>query len=171
MIEYFETHQYAFWFTAGFLLLALEALALCFASGVILFSGLGALLTGALIWFGIIPSTWIAGIASFGLSSVVITAALWKTLKKLQDRNNHISTQDYSSDFIGYSFRLAETITHTQPGNTRYSGIEWRVEIEDATNVEEISADKKVVVCSVDAGVFRVKEQENITFQSKKNVI
>ncbi|VAW86630.1 hypothetical protein MNBD_GAMMA16-2150 [hydrothermal vent metagenome] len=160
MIEYFESHQYAFWFTAGFLLLALEALALGFSTGVILFAGLGALLTGALIWLGIIPSTWIAGIASFGLCSVVITALLWKTLKKLQDRNNHISTKDYSSDFIGYSFRLTKTITHTQPGNTRYSGIEWRVEIEDAvSDVEEIDAGKKVVVCSVDAGVFRVREQ------------
>ncbi len=159
MIEYFETHQYAFWFTVGFLLLALEALALGFATGVILFSGLGALLTGALIWFGIIPSTWIAGIASFGLCSVVITAVLWKTLKKLQGRNNHVSTQDYSSDFIGHSFVLATTITHVQSSHTRYSGIEWRVEIEDSAKVKEISAGTKVVVCSVDAGVFRVKEQ------------
>ncbi|NOZ52876.1 MAG: NfeD family protein [Gammaproteobacteria bacterium] len=157
MIEYFNNHQYAFWFTAGFIMLALEALVLGFAIGIVLFSGLGALLTGALIWLGIVPSSWIAGIASFGLCSVAITAILWKPFKKLQDNNNHISTKDYSSDLIGYSFRLSETITHTRPGNTRYSGITWRVEIEDTANVEEITAGQKVEVYSVDAGVFRVK--------------
>lgn len=157
MIEYFNNHQYAFWFTAGFLMLAIEALVLGFATGVILFSGLGALFTGALLWFGIIPSTWIAGITSFGLCSVAITAILWKPLKKLQDSNPHISTKDYSSDFIGYSFRLSETITHTQPGTTRYSGITWRVEIEDTANIEKIEAGQKVEVYSVDTGLFRVK--------------
>ncbi len=138
-------------------MLAIEALVLGFGTGVILFSGLGALLTGALIWLGIIPSTWIAGIAGFGLCSVAITAILWKPFKKLQDKNIHISTKDYSSDLIGHSFRLSETITHTQPGTTRYSGIAWRVEIDDAASVEEITAGQKVEVYSVDTGVFRVK--------------
>jgi len=156
MIEYFDAHPYSFWFAAGFILLILEALVLGFATGVVLFSGLGALITGGLMWLGIIPATWVAGIASFGLSSAAITGLLWKPLKKLQGTEDRQSTKDNSSDIIGYQFRLDETITHSQPGKTRYSGIEWRVEIDDTAADDEIGAGAKVVVCSVDAGLLRV---------------
>ena len=156
MIEYFNSNPSAFWFTAGFALLALDLLAFGLSSGFVLFFGLGALTTGGLMSAGIIPPTWLAGIASFGLTSSIITGLLWKPLKQLQDNKNKISTKDTSSDFIGYEFRLAETITSTAPGKTRYSGIDWRVEIDDSSSLESIEKGVKVSVISVDAGLFRV---------------
>ena len=156
MIEYFNSNPSAFWFTAGFALLALDLLAFGLSSGFVLFFGFGALTTGGLMSAGIIPPTWLAGIASFGLTSSIITALLWKPLKQLQDNKNKISTKDTSSDFIGYEFYMTETISATTPGKTRYSGIDWRVEIDDSSSVESIEEGVKVSVISVDAGVFRV---------------
>lgn len=155
MIEYLNTHQGAFWFTVGFVLLTLEILVLGMATGVVLFAGIGGLITGALVSLGIVPSTWLAGIACFGISSALSAALLWKPLLRFQNEDR--ADRDTSSDFIGYSFWLDDTVSRTTPGHTRYSGIDWRVEIDDTLGADQISAGAKVTVTSVDAGIFRVK--------------
>ena len=124
IIDYFSTHIYAFWFVAGFLLLALEILVFGFSTGVALFLGLASLSTGGLIWFELLPATWTAGIASFSISSVVISALLWKPFKNLEKKGAPVG-RDNSSDIIGHEFRLQETISAIKPGKTRFSGIEW----------------------------------------------
>ncbi len=154
MIDYFNQHMHSFWFGVGFLLLAIEAVALGFSTGFVLFIGLGALLTGGLLWFGVLPTTWTASIAFFGVSAAVISALLWKPLKKLQEANP--VTKDNSSDLIGYKFRLDQTITTSQPGTTRYSGIDWRVEIDLDCPEPSIAAGSTVRVVSVEAGKFSV---------------
>jgi len=155
MIEYFDAHQYAFWFTLGFGLLVLEALVFGFTSGVVLFTGIGALLTGGLLWGEILPAGWLNGIACFGICSGVSAALLWKPLLKFQ--NFDLPEKDNSSDMIGHKFSLEQDISLAQPGSTRYSGIDWRVEIDPAVDCAEISAGDRVVVTSVDAGIFRVR--------------
>jgi hypothetical protein len=107
------------------------------------------------MWLGLLPATWLAGFACFGISSGVSTALLWKSFIKLQ--NKPAPEKDNSSDLIGYSFRTQMPLTLTEPGSVNYSGIEWRVEIADEADVEEITSGTKVEVVSVDAGVFRVK--------------
>ena len=155
MIDYFAANQDAFWFSLGFLLLIIEAFAFGFSSGVVLFAGLGGLITGSLMWFGVLPQTWFAGFACFGVSSGVSAALLWKLLLKLQ--NEDVPAKDNSSDLIGYSFRLVQPVSHALPGKQHYSGVDWRVEIDDdKTAAAELAAGRKVVVTSVDAGVFRV---------------
>ncbi len=155
MIEYFDTHQYAFWFTLGFALLVLEALVFGFTSGVVLFTGIGALVTGGLLWGEVLPATWLYGVACFGISSSLSAVLLWKPLLKFQ--NFDVPEKDNSSDMIGHKFRLEQDISLAQPGSTRYSGIDWRVEIDAAADCDKIAAGTRVVVTSVDAGVFRVR--------------
>lgn len=155
MIEYFETNQYAFWFAVGFVLLAIEIGFLGLASGVVLFSGIGALLTGMLIWLEWLPQTWLAGIASFGISSFLSAVVLWKPLLRFQ--HHKVPIKDNSSDLIGYEFRLQQPLTRTTHGKTQYSGVEWRVEIDDRSESDALDAGSRVRVSSVDAGVFRVK--------------
>jgi len=155
MIEYFNSNQHAFWFTLGFALLVLEALVFGFTSGVVLFTGIGALLTGGLLWGDVLPASWLYGIASFGICSSISAALLWKPLLKFQ--NFDVPEKDNSSDMIGYRFRLGQDISLQQAGTTRYSGIDWRVEIDPADDCDAIAAGTRVVVTSVDAGVFRVR--------------
>ncbi|MDH3377373.1 MAG: NfeD family protein [Gammaproteobacteria bacterium] len=155
MIDYLNTHQGAFWFTVGFALLTLEILVLGMATGVVLFAGIGGLITGALVSLEIVPSTWLAGIACFGISSAISAVLLWKPLLRFQNEDR--TGRDTSSDLIGYSFRLSDTVSRTKPGYRRYSGVDWRVEIDSALATDEISAGTKVTVTSVDAGIFRIK--------------
>jgi membrane protein implicated in regulation of membrane protease activity len=155
MIEYFDTHQYAFWFTLGFALLVLEALVFGFTSGVVMFTGIGALVTGGLLWGEVLPASWLYGVACFGISSSLSAVLLWKPLLKFQ--NFDVPEKDNSSDMVGHKFRLEQDVSLARPGSTRYSGIDWRVEIDPTAACDEIAAGTLVVVTSVDAGIFRVR--------------
>jgi membrane protein implicated in regulation of membrane protease activity len=155
MIEYLNTHLYSFWFVTGFILLGVELVILGFSAGFFLFLGLAALATGGLLWWEIVPSTWLSSIVTFAVSSAVISAALWKPFKSLQD-NRAEPKKDNSSDFIGYEFRLVDDISLMQPGKTRYSGIEWRVDIDKSCDLKEIKAGTLVKVVEIDAGRFYV---------------
>lgn len=155
MFEYFNNNPASFWFIIGFSLLALEILAFGFATGILLFGSIGALITGAVFWFGLVPQTWLVGIAVFAVSSAVSTLLLWKPLKSLQGNTSTLGS-DRSSDLIGYEFRLEQTISYTAPGQIKYSGISWRVELDDSAAVESMGKGEKVKVNRVSAGIFGV---------------
>ena len=155
MIEYIQTHQAGFWITLGFILLALEVLVFGFTTIVMFFAGLGAITAGLLMQFGVLPETWIAGISCFGISTGIYSVLLWKPMHRIQA--NSSPQEEQSSDLIGYEFVLEQDITPLQPGETRYSGISWKVEIDKDAGVESITAGQRVTVTSLDAGLFRVK--------------
>jgi len=157
IVEYIHNHQAEFWIVFGFTLLVLEVVT-GFTTGVLLFGGLGGLVTGLLILVGIIPETWTAGVAGVGISSGVIAASLWRPLRKMQGGRD--PGKDNSSDLIGYEFVIEQNVDLLNPGSKHYSGIMWRVEIAKDAGVEEINAGVRVAVSSVDAGVFRVKLAE-----------
>ncbi|MFW2373808.1 MAG: NfeD family protein [Gammaproteobacteria bacterium] len=154
IVEYIHNHQAEFWIIFGFTLLVLEVVT-GFTTGVFLFGGLGGLITGLLMLVGILPETWTAGVASAGISSGIITALLWKALRKLQGGTG--PEKDNSSDLIGYEFVIEQDVGLLNPGSKRYSGIVWRVEIAKDAGVKEINAGQRVAVNSVDVGVFWVK--------------
>lgn len=153
IIEYINTHLAQFWVAMGFCLLAIELLT-GFASGVFLFTGLGALATGILMTVGIIQPTWLIGLASTGICSGIITALLWQPLRRLQGAR--AADKDNSSDLVGYQFVLEQTISKGTPGSTHYSGINWKVEIDPASQQSEISSGTRVRVSSVEVGRFLV---------------
>jgi hypothetical protein len=155
MIEYIQAHQPGFWIALGFLLLATEVLVFGFTTIIFLFAGIGAVVTGLLMMSGVLAETWISGMASFGICTGIISVLLFKPLRKMQDSPAKVQPQ--SSDLVGYSFVLQQDITNIQPGTHRYSGINWKVEIDVSAGVDEIKAGQRVEVVSLDAGVFRVK--------------
>jgi len=152
--DYIVNHQSEFWLLLGFALLAIEVIT-GLTIGVFLFAGLGAITTGLLMNFAVIPETWIAGVACTGISSGVITLLLWKPLKALQGKSS--TEKDNSSDLIGYEFITESEISMTQPGITHYSGLSWKVEIDKDAGVNTIETGQRVTVSSVDVGVFKIK--------------
>ena len=156
MIDYFLIHPHALWFTAGFLLLGSELLVLGFAGGFMLFLGVAALINGGLLYFEAIPSTWSVAIGSYAITTVVVAALLWRPLKRLQRRSD-APPEDRSSDLIGYRFRLASPLSATEPSTTRYSGISWRVELDQTQPSDQtLVAGTLVEVTAVAAGRFAV---------------
>ena len=71
-------------------------------------------------------------------------------------QDNSIPPRKQSSDLIGYEFVLQQDVTALQPGQHRYSGVDWKVEL-DTDAGDQLNAGQRVVVTSVDAGIFRVK--------------
>ncbi|MDH5516889.1 MAG: hypothetical protein OEY36_03590 [Gammaproteobacteria bacterium] len=151
--QYIVSHQSEFWLLLGFAMLALEVVT-GFSTGVFLFAGLGALTSGLLMSMNILPESWIAGIASTGISTGIITALLWKTLKRLQ--GDKPLEKDNSSDLVGHEFLLQTDISANHPGSVQYSGINWKVEIDKQANCDNLKAGQRVAVSSVEVGVFKV---------------
>ncbi len=87
MIEYINDNLSGFWIALGFALLAAEVLVFGFTTIIFLFAGLGALASGLLMSIGVIPETWIAGTACFGIATGVSSAILWKPLMSMQDKS------------------------------------------------------------------------------------
>ena len=154
LAEYIVGHQPEFWLVLGFVMLAIEVVT-GFAAGVFLFVGLGALTSGVLMSFGMLPETWVAGVSCTGISTGIITALLWKPLKNLQ--GNRPLQKDNSSDFVGHEFVVQSEISALNPGTTKYSGISWKVEIDKDAGVDTIEAGQRVSVSSVEVGIFKVK--------------
>ncbi len=156
LAEYINTHQGEFWMFVGFALIVLELWVLGFTSGVALFGAVGALLTGLLMQLGVLPQTWLVGIAGFGLLSAVSAAVLWRPLMWLQ-RDHKPPQRDLSSDLIGYRFQLGERIDGTTNSTTKYSGIAWQVQLDPAHGGIVLDAGSWVEVAAVDVGVFWVR--------------
>jgi membrane protein implicated in regulation of membrane protease activity len=155
MIEVIMANQAAAWIGAGFLLLAIEALAFGFSSGVLLFGSLGAIVTGALLWFGLVPYSFIAAIACFAISTAAVTAVLWAPLKRLQSGTE--LGNDRSSDIIGHTFSLTSDIDRNTWGEQKYSGIKWKVKPADELSDDAIPTGTHVKVTAVSVGSFFVQ--------------
>ena len=154
MLEYINAHMPGFWIAVGFALLAAEVLLFGFTTIIFLFAGLGALISGLLMSAGVIPETWIAGTASFGIATGICSAILWKPLMAMQDSS--APPQKPQSDIVGLEFVLMEDISTTLPGSYRYSGIDWKVEIDAGSDVDSIAKGSRVVVKMVEVGLLSV---------------
>lgn len=155
MIEYINNNLSGFWIALGFAMLAAEVLLFGFTTIIFLFAGLGALATGLLMMAGILPETWIAGTACFGITTGLSSGLLWKPLKKMQDKS--IPDRKPQGDLVGLEFVLEQDINATNPGNYRYSGINWKVEIDRSCEPTSLSKGQRVEVVSADVGLFKVK--------------
>jgi len=155
MVDILTDNHASFWLALGFLLMVIELVAFGLGSGVLLFGSLGAVATGALLWFGVVPDNFIAAIACFAVSSALITALLWRPLKRLQSGTE--LGNDRSSDLIGHTFKLEGDLSAETSAQQRYSGIDWRVEPSEALKNPSIKAGTMVKVTAVSVGVFFVE--------------
>ncbi len=157
MMEYINNNMSGFWIAAGFAMLAAEILLFGFTTIIFLFAGLGALIAGLLMAMGVIPETWIAGTAAFGIATGISSAILWKPLMVMQ--NKKTAPRKPTSDIIGLEFVLAEDVRTTAPGTYRYSGIDWKLEIDSSSDAEVIEKGERVVVMAVEVGLLRIAKK------------
>jgi membrane protein implicated in regulation of membrane protease activity len=137
---------YILWLAAGLLLMALEM-----ASGafVLLPIGLGACLTGGLLWVGL-PLTISQQLGLFGVLSVLALVLLRPALKKWLR-----SAPDSYNEHVGQNAVVETTVTYATSGSTgtvKYRGSSWQArtsqpgQVCDARTVGRIDAVDGIVL-------------------------
>lgn len=154
LFEYIDTHHAEFWIAVGVALLALELLLFGLSTMILLFAGIAGVLTGVLMLIGVLPESWVAGFASFGIIGGIAGIVLWKPLQNLQQAERPVS--GHSSDLLGLEFVLSSDIDNAKTAQHDYSGVTWKIELDRSAEDEHIAAGTRVRVVSVDAGIFRV---------------
>ena len=133
----------------GLALLAVEILILGFTTFILLFIGIAAIITGALMYMVVIPNTLIAGFMSMGVFTGVSALLLWRPLKKMQ---MDVDTTRAKNDLIGHRFKLETDISADHNSEYKYSGITWRL-----TADEVLTTGTTVEVIHTDVGQLKVR--------------
>ncbi|TPV54273.1 NfeD family protein [Aestuariibacter sp. GS-14] len=132
----------------GLLLLAIEIAVLGFATFVLLFVGIAALITSGLFYLDIVPATYLNAFISVGILTAVSAALLYRPLLQMQQQ---VEKKPVTSDLNGVRFVLAEAIGPSAVTTHAYSGIHWTVKSQ-----LPIPAGTEVEVVNVEVGVLHV---------------
>ncbi|MBN4053806.1 NfeD family protein [Haliea sp. AH-315-K21] len=132
----------------GIALLAVEMLVFAFSSFILFFIGLACLITGLLMFLGLLAPTLTVAFATVAILTGLLAVLLWKPLKNMQ---SHVDHTPASGDLVGHSFILSGDVEPGQTINYRYSGIEWRVKSDQA-----LSVGTEVEVTVANVGEFTV---------------
>ena len=137
----------------GLLALIIEVLILGCSTLVLLFFGIAMLLTSGLIYIGIIDANWISTLSTLAIITLLLTIALWKPFKKLQ---NKPAKTDVNTDFAVITFKLEKDLSPSERYTFNYSGIQWLIKSETT-----IAKGVTVKVVKKEVGVLWVEPVDN----------
>lgn len=133
---------------AGLGLLAIEVTVLGFSTFFLFFLGLASLISGILMYMGVVPETAVNALISLAVLTLASALLLWRPLKTMQEQ---VERKPVQSDLIGYSFALESDIDPAAPGSHRFSGVTWKVK-----STEPLNAGTEVEVVRADVGELTV---------------
>ena len=133
----------------GLALLIVEVVVLGFSTFVLFFVGLATVITGVLLYIGVLPDSMLSALTSTGVLTGLLAIFLWRPLKAMQ---NKVGSKKVTSDLVGHSFILKEAVSMSHNPVYRYSGIDWQLSSEN-----ELSVGTHVEVIDVAVGKFIVK--------------
>lgn len=130
--------------------LIIEAAVLGFATFVLLFLGASLVISGLLMYAGLVPETLVAAFWSNALLTTALALVLWKPLRKLQ--NQRAATQPLDNDFTRHEFVLEQDADIQGKTEHQYSGVRWKVK-----SAQPLPAGTLVEVVKAEVGVLWVK--------------
>lgn len=133
----------------GLTLLVIEVLVLGFSTFVLFFVGLAAVITGGLLYMGVLPDSMLSALSSIGALTGLLAIFLWRPLKSMQGK---VERKKVTSDLVGHSFFLNEAVSMHNNPVYQYSGIDWRL-----SSQKELSAGTEVEVTEVSVGKFVIQ--------------
>lgn len=133
----------------GLILLGIEVLVFGLSTFVLLFVGIGSILTGILMYVGLLPPTLLNSLLATAILSLIAAVISWKPMKRIQ---NNVVLNQVENGMIGDQFELNEDLEIGQPINHKYSGIDWQVKAQ-----ESISAGSTVKIIKMDVGILTVE--------------
>lgn len=142
---------FLFFLTLGVVLITIELLVLGLSAFWFLFIGFGALIT-ALYAFFVDGEPWLSSSAIFVFSSIVISAGLYKPLKKWQSTDSQLP----GNDAIGQSVTILSWDEKNQTGKVMWSGVEWDAESENRD--AGIQANDSVVIAASSGIHLKIKK-------------
>lgn len=152
-MDWLSTHLAESLVVAGLLMLAVEVAILGFATFVLFFIGIAAVIAGTLMYFGFIPETTMSAVLTVAIVSALDALILWKPLKNLQQK---VDSTPAKSDLIGHTFVLTDDVSPTVNPQYQYSGISWTLKSRQL-----ISAGTAVKVYKAEVGIFFVEPAQN----------
>lgn len=120
-------------------------------SSPLFFFAVGTFLTAIMVSFGLV-NEWEMILFTVGACTAIAAAVLWGPLKRFQ---NHGGGPDTSSDMIGRTVPVSETITATN-GKIRFSGIDWNARLDNKSTAP-IAAGEHCVISGVEGNIMIVK--------------
>ncbi|MDC8829644.1 NfeD family protein [Alteromonas gilva] len=133
----------------GLLLLIIEVAVLGFATFVLFFVGIAALVTALVFYLNLLEPTYLNAFYSCALFTALAALVLYKPLKTMQQQ---VEKKSVAGDFTGLRFRLAESVGPAAPGKYKHSGITWNV-----LSNQRIEAGAEVEVVNAEVGTFHVE--------------
>ncbi|XOV80562.1 MAG: NfeD family protein [Aestuariibacter sp.] len=147
-MDYIQENLVEVFLIVGFVLLGVEILILGFATFILLYVGIAAVLTGILMYSGLIEQSLNQGILFTGVLTAVLAAGSWRKLREIQLQSE---TKKATSDLIGMTFTLEQEVSPQSDTQFRYSGVQWLLK-SDST----IQQGAKVKVIDVEVGVMHI---------------
>ena len=149
---------------SGLLLLALLCLALLpFAvTGileVLLALAIGAFISAALIWFGLLQQETSLVLLSLAVLTALSAVLLWKPLRKLQKSGVRLQEDSSISDFVGTELLLTEQAHKDSDSHIQFCGLEWRVRLDPADQATVLDVGQSVLISSASVGLLLVKSK------------
>lgn len=151
-MDFIVTHLVQALAVLGLVLLAVEVMVLGISTFVLLFAGLGLLLTSLSMYLGWIPTTWQWALIGTTVFTLLTGIVLWPIMKRAQQTAEHTTV---SSDLIGHSFVLPEDVAPDKQVTYRFSGIEWRL-----VSSETLSKGSMVEVVNLQVGELHIQAKD-----------
>ncbi|MDD1783212.1 activity regulator of membrane protease YbbK [Enterovibrio sp. ZSDZ35] len=155
VLDYFQSNLAEATIIVGMILLIVEIWLFGLSTIILLALGIAAIITGGLVWFGVLSETMTTVITGSGVGAGVLTLILWGPMKRAQV----ITKRDYNihSDLMGLEFTLESTLDIQTPTIVRYSGVSWKLVLSNKCRDAVLEPGSTVKVVGVDVGKFFVE--------------
>ncbi|MDN2663154.1 NfeD family protein [Psychromonas sp. 14N.309.X.WAT.B.A12] len=148
-MEYLLAHLPQTLVVLGLIFLVIEVLVLGFSTFVLLFVGIGTIVTGLLMALGFLPETLVNALLATAVLSSLVALVSWQPMKRMQ---NKVESHQVDNGMVGETFTLEEDLLVGKTVNHRYSGIDWQVKSKQA-----LSAGTEVKIVNMQVGVLTVE--------------
>lgn len=133
----------------GLALLVIEIMVLGFATFILLFVGIAAIVTGGLMYMAVIPDTMLAAFFTMAVGTGLVAVLLWKPLKSMQQ---DVDPTEATNDLVGHRFTLSEAVSEHDNPEYKFSGIMWKLKADS-----DIAAGTDVEVIHTDVGELKIR--------------
>lgn len=133
----------------GLTALILDMVVFGFSTFILVFLGLSFLLSGLLMWLGILPATLLWALFSNALLTALMAALLWQPLKRFQ---NKTEPKTITHDFAMQQFIVTDDVDDRGLTHYHFSGVNWKLKSRTP-----IAKNTLVKVVKVEVGVMWVQ--------------